>query len=102
MKRAPGHLNEATRRWINAILRDFDFEERHLRILVLAGECWDRCEAIRQELDGRPLAVIDRYGTPKVNPLLAEERQQKKLFAQLVRELGMDLETETPRIPARR
>jgi hypothetical protein len=86
---------------VNRLLRDYDFEERHLRVLVLAAECWDRLTTIRAKLEGAELTMADRYGLPKTNPLLIEERAQKKLFAQLVRELGLDLETETPRLPAR-
>ena len=103
MKRAASFLKEPTRRWVNEQIRIYEFEEHHIRILNLAAECWDHLEAIRGILETAGYETIDRFGQVKAHPLLAEERAQMKLFAQLVRELGLDLaEAEPPRRPPRK
>jgi len=102
LKKAASFLKESTKKWVNALTRIYELEERHIRILNLAGECWDRLAEIREILKAEGYQVTDRFGQNKAHPLLAEERAQKKLFAQLIRELGLDLEdTEIPRIPTR-
>ena len=99
MKQAPQYLQKSTRAWINGLLRTYEFEQRHTRILVLAGGCWDKLQEIRDILDRDGYTVLDRFGQAKAHPLLAEERNQKKLFAQLIRELGLDLEAAAvPRV----
>jgi len=102
LKKAAAFLSKNIRVWINELTRQYEFEERHIRILNLAGECWDRLEAIREILKAEGYQIEDRFGQKKAHPLLAEERGQKRLFTQLIRELGLDLEeAEIPRIPKR-
>jgi len=102
MKTAPNWLKPETRTWVNAILRDYELEDRHVRILGLAGEAWERMEDIREILARDGAVVQDRFGQTKGHPLLAEERSQKRLFASLLRELGLDLDAvEAPRKPRR-
>lgn len=100
MNRAPQFLKTATRKWFNRLVKEYVFEERHLRILALAGQAWDRCTEIREILQIEGYQIEDRFGQNKAHPLLAEERSQAKLFSQLIRELGLDLEEpEIPRTP---
>jgi len=86
---------------MNRLIKGFDFEERHLMVLSLAGQAWDRLTVIREILAVEGVRAADRFGTMKPHPLLAEERATMKTFAALLRELGLDLEAETPRIPHR-
>ncbi len=100
MKLAPKFLEKETRVWVNGLISHYQFEERHIRILVLAGECWDRLSAIRTAIKSEGLIVKDRFDQAKAHPLLTTEKEQKKLFAQLIRELGLDLEEAAiPRLP---
>ena len=101
MKRACQFLQKTTRAWINRLVTEYEFDERHIRILNLAGECWDRLDAIREVLKVEGYMLKDRFEQSRPHPLLAEERAQKKLFIQLIRELGLDLEElEIPRTPS--
>ncbi len=100
MKVAPQYLKKDTRQWVNRVLKEYDFAERHVRLLILAAECWDRLEEIRLAIAEEGLIVKDRFDQFKAHPLLTTEKEQKKLFAQLIRELGLDLEeTAISRLP---
>jgi len=104
VKKAADFLKKPTRVWVNELTREYLFEERHIRVLNLAAGAWDRLDDIREILGREGYQVTDRFGIAKPHPLLAEERAQKRTFAALLRELGLDLEKagEPPRLPPRR
>lgn len=101
MKQAPQFLKAPTRGWMNALLKTYDLEERHVRVLALAGQAWDRCAEIRTILTREGYQVRDRFEQTQVHPLMGEERAQARLFAGLMRELGLDLaaDAEPLRMP---
>ena len=90
MKRAPQHLQPATRRWWSSVVRDWKLEPHHIRILTAACESWDRAQEARAVLAAEGIVVQDRYGSPKAHPACGIERDSKTLFARLVRELRLD------------
>ena len=47
-KPAPGHLSEPTRRWWSSVVRDYELEPHHLRLLQLAAEAWDSTQNARE------------------------------------------------------
>ena len=87
----PKHLTPATRRWAEGILEDFVLESHHVRLLVLACQAWDRCEAARVALAEHGAVFIDRYGQPRSRPEIQIERDSRIAFARLVRELALDV-----------
>src|SRR5258708_4911662 len=90
--KAPSHLTEDTRKWWRSVVRDYDLEERHLRLLQAAGECWDRlCEA-RELIAKGGLVVAGREGGVRPHPAIAIERDCRTGFARLIRELDLDVE----------
>ncbi len=99
--RPPQHLKPATRRWWSSVVRDYELEPHHTRILQLAGEAWDRCEQARKAIDEHGLTFIDRFGCPRTRPEAAVERDSRIAFARLIRELDLDVEppVETKRAP---
>jgi phage terminase small subunit len=98
--RPPRHLSDESRVWFGRITSDFELEPHHLKLLQAAAECWDRaCEA-RDILKRDGLVWTDRHGSLKPHPMCAVERDNKTLFARLVRELALDVsEPEAPRPP---
>ncbi|MCA9113961.1 MAG: P27 family phage terminase small subunit [Planctomycetaceae bacterium] len=86
------HLSTATRRWYDAIEREYELESHHKRILLTAAEMWDRAAEARAAIEKTGLMVTDRYGQLKVNPAVECERSSKVLFLRAVRELGLDVE----------
>ena len=98
---APEHLKDATRAWVEDISASYALESHHLRLLVLAGESWDRICQAREQVDREGLTIEGRFGV-KTHPAVLIEKDNKILFARLVRELNLDESgPDDPRIPRR-
>lgn len=102
--KAPAHLKPKTRDWFESVCDGYVLEEHHLRLLTLASEAWDRCEAAREVIDRDGMTYIDRFEASRVRPEVAIERDSRLAFARLIRELDLDTEAtpDTPRPPALR
>ena len=103
--RAPSHLAAPTRAWWDEVLKDYELESHHLRLLQLAGECWDRTQQAREILAKDGLTVPTADGGIKAHPAVAIERDARTAFARLVRELDLDCgepTKEAPRAPGLR
>jgi hypothetical protein len=82
----------STRRWWGAVIAEYELEEHHVRLLTLAAESWDRATQAREAIDREGLTYVDRFGTPRVRPEVAVERDSRIAFARLLRELSLDVE----------
>ena len=104
MKTAPkiDHLERPTKAWFREIVKGYDLESHHLRILLAAAEMWDRSASARDAIAEHGTMVLDRYGCWKANPACEVERSSKTLFLKAIRELGLDVEgrDEPARPPA--
>src|SRR5947209_3344904 len=102
--KAPAHLCAETRGWFDQIIRDYELESHHVRLLSLACGAWDRGVTARQEIDKHGLTIEDRFGMPRPRPEVAIERDARLAFARLCRELDLDAEPPpaTTRPPALR
>ena len=90
MDKQPEHLSADAGRWFESVLRDYELDEHHLRLLTLAGECWDEGEAARKAIAKSGMTYVDRFGSPKARPEIAIARDARIGFARLIRELGLD------------
>jgi phage terminase small subunit len=88
----PAHLLPATAKWFRAVLKDFDLEPHHVRLLTLAGEAWDRGQQAREVIEKDGMTFADRFGQPKPRPEIAIERDSRIGFARLLRELALDID----------
>ena len=96
----PRHLRPASKKWWTSVLKDYEgLQPHHLRLLTLAAECWDRVEQARETLQRDGMTVVGRFG-PKVHPCVNIERDNKILFARLVRELNLSEHPPGVRPPA--
>ena len=95
----PKHLRIATKKWIRQILADYDLESQHIKILIQAGETWDRILQAGEKVEEEGAYYIDRFSSPKAHPALAEERNSRVLFARLIRELNLSEEPSDSRPP---
>jgi hypothetical protein len=91
----PQHLSAAMQSWWNAVVRDYELESHHLRLLELAADCWDRLATARAELLREGLTITTASGT-KQHPAVAIERDARLAFARLIRELDLDCPAPPP------
>ena len=97
--RPPDHLRAPTREWFTSVVSDYQLEQHHIRLLTLAAESWDRCVEAREALAEHGLVYTDRFGSPRARPEIAVERDNKTVFARLLRELDLDI--DPPPTPSR-
>lgn len=107
MEYAPQHLQKDTRKFWRNVLKNYDLEEHHKKILTLASKAWDRAEEARRVLDQQGITYIDRFDQPKSRPEVDIERKSRNDFRLLMRELGLDIEIQEesgrmPRIKGKR
>ena len=82
------------------MLRDFDLDEHHVRLLTLAAEAWERAQGAREAIAAHGPVYEDRFGQPRARPEVAIERDSRIAFARLLRELDLDGESgPDPRPP---
>jgi phage terminase small subunit len=90
-QKPPRHLKAATRKWWAGVVREFEFEEHHLKLLTLAAEAWDRCQDARAIIDRQGISYVDRFGAPRLRPEVNVERDSRIAFARILRELALDV-----------
>jgi hypothetical protein len=88
----PKHLRPATQRWFAAVLKDYELEAHHIRLLTRAAEAWDRGEEAREAIAEHGLVYSDRFGARRARPEVAMERDSRTGFARLIRELALDVD----------
>ena len=86
----PKHLQKETAAWWLSVVKEWELEDHHVRLLTLAAEAWDRACGAREILDKQGMTFIDRWDQPKARPEVAIERDSRIAFARLVRELDLD------------
>ncbi len=88
---APAHLSDDAASWWQSVVRDYELEPHHLRLLQSAAEAWDRMQAARAAIaEHGGLTFVDSSGNLKAHPCVAIERDARVAFARLVRELDLD------------
>jgi phage terminase small subunit len=71
------------------VVADFELEGYQLETLRLACEALDRIEQARVAIQQYGLVIEGRFG-PKSNPACEIEKNNKTIYARLMRELGLD------------
>ena len=61
-RRAPQHLSRATGAWWHEVVREYELDEHHIRLLTLAAEAWDRGQ---QSSRGAHSARSDLHRSPR-------------------------------------
>ena len=97
----PNHLQKEGREFWRAVLSDYELEDsHHLKLLETASQCLDRIAQARRQILKHGGFYKDRFGQPKEHPAHKTERDNKVLFARLLRELNLDVEPpKEARIP---
>jgi len=100
MIKQTNHLSKESKEFFNKITKQYNFEDHHIKLLILACECLDRIGEARRAIEKTALIYLDRFNKPKVNPAAKIEAENKIIFARLIRELNLDIE-EPNRSPGR-
>ena len=97
--KAPAHLTEPTRAWWRSVVREYELQPHHMRLLQAAAECWDRLQEARELLARDGLVIEGREGGMRPHPAAAIERDSRIAFARLIRELDLDVDSpSSPRM----
>ena len=87
----PDHLSDEASAWWRNVIRDFDLELHHVRLLQAACEAWDMGQAAREALATHgSLTVTNPSGALVAHPAVAIQRDARLGFARLLRELDLD------------
>lgn len=93
--RAPKHLRSETKAFWLSVTRDYELEEHHARLLTSACESWDLAIEAREAISTEGAFFRNRHGEIKPHPGLAVERDNRGLFARLIRELNLTADSPT-------
>lgn len=89
----PRHLSPEARRCWREIVSEYGISDPGgFRILENGLPQYDRAEQIRKTIDEQGLTIVDRFGIPKANPLLAAERDACAGQLAALKALNLDLE----------
>lgn len=100
MKQAPKNLSKESAKFWNDILKIYEMQPHHEKILEAACGEWDTVIESRAAIKREGAFFKDRFGQVKAHPAIQVEQKSKNLFRLLVRELGFDLQApEDSRLP---
>jgi phage terminase small subunit len=85
--------------WVEGVAKTYALEEHHLKLLVLAGEAFDRAAEAREAISKHGTTYVDRFNQPRARPEVAIARDASIAFARLLRELALDVAAPDPRPP---
>jgi P27 family predicted phage terminase small subunit len=89
----PKHLQKEGRDFWESVLSDFNIKDgHHLKLLENACVCLDRIAQARRQIKKHGGFYKDRFNQPKEHPAHKTERDNKIIFARLLRELNLDIE----------
>ena len=96
---APKHLKAATREWFDEIVRSYELESQHLKILAIAAEAWDSYEAARDSIAQNGMTFVNKkHGDIKPRPEVSIMNNSRVAFLRAMRELNLDVQApDTPR-----
>jgi P27 family predicted phage terminase small subunit len=89
--RPPEHLSDEMKSWWKQVVKVYELESHHLRLLQCACESWDRSQEARRVLVDEGLTVVDNRGITRAHPCASVELQNRKSFQSALRELGLDV-----------
>ena len=103
-QQAPLSLSERSVALWTEVTLDYELDGAQLALLEEACRSLDRADEARAIVDEAGATFLDRFDQPKVHPAVGVERDQRGLFARLIRELGLNpltIDTRPPSIPHR-
>ena len=77
------------KKWLKKVYAEYEFNSHEKETAELAANCLDRILQAQDCIKQYGLLVPDSKGSPKKNPALSIEHDNKVLFARLCRELSL-------------
>jgi hypothetical protein len=85
----PRYLSKRMRALWTSIFATRKLEPHEAAILLEACLSFDRAEGARKVLEGTGLTFTDRFGQPRCRPEIAIERDNRIVFAKLIKQLNL-------------
>ena len=86
----PKHLSPASKKWFRSVVSEFPMSDTDIRVLTLAAEAFDAAEDARKILAKEGSTYTDGNGGIKAHPATSIVRDNRTLFARLIRDLHLD------------
>jgi phage terminase small subunit len=86
----PEHLAIPTQQWWTSVVREYQLEQHHLRLLQLAADAWDRAQQAREAIREHGLTYETPNG-PRARPEVGVERDSRIGFSRMLREIDLDI-----------
>jgi phage terminase small subunit len=88
----PAYLRPETRDWMNYVLSEYDLDQHHFRLLVLAAEAWQTGQEARETIARDGPVYLDRFNEPRKHPSVSIQAEARTAFSKLIRELDLDVD----------
>ncbi|RXG62625.1 hypothetical protein ES695_21175 [Candidatus Atribacteria bacterium 1244-E10-H5-B2] len=90
--KAPKHLSKSSRKFFKNTIENYELEDHHIKLLILACESLDKIEIARRTIAKSALVYVDRFDKPKINPAAKIEIDNKAIFIKLLKAMELDIE----------
>ena len=85
----PQSLSVHMRAWTRNIIDRFILEPEDFTVLILAAQAWDDGERARRVLSKKGTVFLDRFGSPRNRPEVAQLRDARIAYARLMSQLSL-------------
>lgn len=92
IKKAPKFLNTKSKEFFREVINQYQLEDHHIKILILACECLDQIEEARIQIEKEGSYYINRFDEPRPHPALKEFKDNKIIFIRLIKQLDLEVE----------
>jgi AcrR family transcriptional regulator len=69
----PKHLRTDTAAWFTSIIKGYELDPHHLKLLIKACEAWDRSEKACEAIAKHGMTYEDRFGAPRARPTAEQQ-----------------------------
>jgi len=92
IKKAPKFLSAKSREFFREVINVYQLEDFHIKLLILACESLDQIEIARLQIEKEGSYYINRFDEPRPHPALKEFKDNKIIFAKLIKQLDLEVE----------
>ncbi|MDA2933340.1 P27 family phage terminase small subunit, partial [Acidobacteria bacterium AH-259-D05] len=83
-------LKPETASWYAWVLSTWELDYTERKLLLLAGQSWDRYRQAKRILDEEGLTFATRGKKPTIRPEVAVEKDSRTAFCRLIGQLGLE------------